>query len=45
VGLALLGTVLSLADCSSDDGVSTSVGVSYGRYYRPGWYGGYYCDS
>jgi len=33
-----------VASCSSDSGVSTSVGVSYGYggYYGPGWYGGYY---
>jgi hypothetical protein len=41
---ALLPIALALSACGSDDGVSTSVGVSYGYggYYGPGWYGGYY---
>jgi hypothetical protein len=41
----LLAAALALAGCSSDGGVSTSTSVSYGGYYGPGWYGGYYYDS
>lgn len=48
--LALIAIVVTglagLQGCGSDDGVTTSVGMSvgygYGGYYGPGWYGGYY---
>ena len=43
--VVLAGTAI-LQGCGSDDGVTTSVGMSvgvgYGGYYGPGWYGGYY---
>ena len=49
VMLALLATTLALLPgCASDDygggnvSTSVSVGVGYGGYYGPGWYGGYY---
>lgn len=45
VACLLLAGALALAGCSSDGGVSTSTSVSYGGYYGPGWYGGYYYDS
>jgi hypothetical protein len=42
--LAWLGGCASDSGGWGDDGVSTSVsvGVGYGSYYGPGWYGGYY---
>jgi hypothetical protein len=44
--VACVATLVMVGACASDGGgsVSTSmhVGVGYGSYYGPGWYGGYY---
>jgi hypothetical protein len=44
--MACVATLAVVGGCASDGGgsVSTSmhVGVGYGSYYGPGWYGGYY---
>jgi hypothetical protein len=44
--VACLAALVLIGGCASDGGgsVSTSmhVGVGYGSYYGPGWYGGYY---
>ena len=45
--VACAATLALIGGCASDGGggsVSTSmhVGVGYGSYYGPGWYGGYY---
>jgi hypothetical protein len=42
--MACLGGCASDSGGWGDDGVSSSVsvGVGYGSYYGPGWYGGYY---
>jgi hypothetical protein len=43
LAVAAAAVLLGLPGCSSDDGVTTSVGMSYGAYYGPGYYGpGYY---